>query len=71
MSKTGINTEILSGLSVEKLREKIISLKKELFNLRFQKTLGELKDTSAFSKVRKNIARVKTELIKRKNGESK
>ena len=71
MSKTEINTELLSGLSIEKLREKIVSLKKELFNLRFQKTLGELTDTSAFSKVRKNIARVKTELMKRKNGESK
>lgn len=71
MSKTEINTGLLSGLSVEKLREKIVSLKKELFNLRFQKTLGELTDTSAFSKVRKNIARVKTELMKRKNGESK
>ena len=71
MSKTEINTELLSGLSIEKLREKIVSLKKELFNLRFQKTLGELTDTSAFLKVRKNIARVKTELTKRKNGESK
>ncbi|RTK93120.1 MAG: 50S ribosomal protein L29 [Rickettsiales bacterium] len=71
MSKTEINTGLLSGLSVEKLREKIVSLKKELFNLRFQKTLGELTDTSAFSKVRKNIARVKTELMKRKSGESK
>ena len=71
MSKTKINTELLLVLSVEKLREQIISLKKDLFNLRFQKTLGELKDNSAFSKVRKDIARVKTRLTKRKIGESK
>jgi len=59
--------ELLSGLSVDKLNEKMIFLKKELFNLRFQKTLGELTDTSAFSKVRKNVARVKTELSLKKN----
>lgn len=71
MSKTKNNTEILSDLSVEKLREKIVFLKKELFNLRFQKTLGELTNTSRFSNVRKDIARINTELTKRKIGESK
>lgn len=42
------------------------SMKKELFNLRFQKTLGELSNSSAFSKLKKNIARVETELTRRK-----
>ena len=67
-SKSEFTSEALAGLSVEKLVEKYAFLKKELFNLRFQKTLGELTNTSRFAKVRKNIARVNTELNKRKTG---
>ncbi|MFK7973355.1 MAG: 50S ribosomal protein L29 [Rickettsiaceae bacterium] len=71
MSKIKIKSEEVSGLSVAKLKEKVVLLKKELFNLRFQKTLGELKNTSTFLRVRRDIARVKTELTKRKTEESK
>lgn len=51
--------------SVSALHEHLVLLKKELFNLRFQKVLGELKNTSRFSVVRKNIARIKTALSKK------
>ncbi|MGC0371822.1 MAG: hypothetical protein DGJ47_000523 [Rickettsiaceae bacterium] len=68
MSKTK-KKDVLSDLSIDKLKEKIVSLKKELFNLRFQKTLGELSNTSRFSEVRKNIARAKTELSLRKKSQ--
>ncbi len=71
MSDKEFTSKALSGLSVEKLREKVVFLKKELFNLRFQKTLGELTNTTRFSRVRKDIARVNTELTKRKGGGSK
>lgn len=67
-NKSELTSESLAGLSVEKLVEKSAFLKKELFNLRFQKTLGELTNTSRFAKVRKDIARVNTELTKRKAG---
>jgi large subunit ribosomal protein L29 len=67
-SKSEFASEALAGLSVEKLIEKSSFLKKELFNLRFQKTLGELTNTSRFAKVRKDIARVNTELNKRRAG---
>ena len=66
MSKSEVTSKILSEMSVEKLGEKFAFLKKELFNLRFQKTLGELANTSRFAKVRKDIARVNTELTKRR-----
>lgn len=59
--------EVLSALSIEKLRESIDLLKKELFNLRFQDKLGELTNSSRFTVVRRNIARVNTELSRRKN----
>jgi len=45
-----------------KTRDELITLKqnfaKELMNLRFQKTSGELKNTSRFSEVRKSVARI-------------
>ena len=71
MSDKEFTSKALAGLSIEKLREKVVFLKKELFNLRFQKTLGELTNTTRFSKARKDIARVNTELTKRKAGGSK
>ncbi len=37
----------------------------ELFNLRFQKTSGQLSNTARFSEVRKDIARIKTVLRER------
>lgn len=66
MSKSEFTSKTLSEISAEKLNEKFVLLKKELFNLRFQKTLGELTNTSRFTKVRRDVARVKTELSKRR-----
>ncbi len=45
------NTEILKNLE---------NFKKDLFNLRFQKNNGQLKNPSKFRETRKNIARLKT-----------
>ena len=66
MSKTEYSAKKVSELSAEKLKESLILLKKELFNLRFQLTLGELANTSRFREVRKDVARINTELSKRK-----
>ncbi|HJD56424.1 MAG TPA: 50S ribosomal protein L29 [Rickettsia endosymbiont of Pyrocoelia pectoralis] len=62
--KTKLPTE-----TIEELYKNFKLLKKELFNLRFQQTLGELKNTSRFLLVKKSIARIKTELTKRSNSE--
>lgn len=51
-----------SDLSREELNEKINELKKELFNLRFQKALNSLQDTSSIVKTKRDIARAKTAL---------
>lgn len=64
--KSDFSSDVLSGLAIDKLNEAVLFLKKELFNLRFQSTLGELTNTSRFAKVRKDIARVKTELSRRR-----
>ncbi|MDC0864436.1 50S ribosomal protein L29 [Rickettsiaceae bacterium] len=71
MSKSEIKSKDLAALSIAQLIKDFALLKKELFNLRFQKTLGELANTSRFAKVRKDIARIKTELTRRKRLEQK
>lgn len=49
-------------MTVEELNAEVLKLKQELFNLTFQNSVGQLKDTSSIRTVRKNIARVKTVL---------
>ena len=66
MSNSEFTSKALAEISAEKLTEKFALLKKELFNLRFQKTIGELTNISRFAKVRKDVARVKTEITKRR-----
>lgn len=51
--------------SDDELQDQIRSLKKEAFNLRFQKASGQLENTARQRQVRRDIARVKTVLGER------
>ena len=44
----------------DQLRDQLASLKKEAFNLRFQKATGQLENTARMQVVRRDAARVKT-----------
>jgi large subunit ribosomal protein L29 len=44
----------------DQLRDQLASLKKEAFNLRFQKATGQLENTARMQAVRRDAARVKT-----------
>jgi large subunit ribosomal protein L29 len=46
--------------SVDELTDELGRLKKEQFNLRFQKATGQLEKTARIRQVRRDIARVKT-----------
>jgi large subunit ribosomal protein L29 len=50
------------GMTPDQLSEQLINLKKEQFNLRFQRATGQLEKTHRVDEVRKDIARVKTVL---------
>lgn len=52
----------LKDLTKEELGEKLKDLGQEIFNLRFQKATQQLANTSAISKSKKDLARVKTVL---------
>ncbi len=60
-------SEQFKGKSVEELQGTVADLKKELFNLRFQKASGELTSTSRFRAARREIARILTHIRQTKN----
>ena len=49
-------------MPVDELNEKLVDLKEELFNLRFQLAANQLENTARIKAVKKDIARVKTAL---------
>lgn len=51
--------------SPDQLNEELVSLKKEQFNLRFQKATGQLEKTARVKEVRRDIARIKTILAEK------
>jgi large subunit ribosomal protein L29 len=54
------------GMTPDQLAEELLNLKKEQFNLRFQKATGQLEKTHRVNEVRKDIARIKTTLREKK-----
>jgi len=59
--------EQFKGKTAEELQGTVADLKKELFNLRFQKAAGELNNMSRFRQARREIARILTHLRTLKN----
>ena len=58
------------GMTADQLNDELLKLKKEQFNLRFQKATGQLEKSSRITEVRKDIARVKT-IARQKAAEAK
>jgi large subunit ribosomal protein L29 len=50
----------IKAMSPDQLQDELLNLKKEQFNLRFQRATGQLENTSRVREVRKDIARVRT-----------
>ena len=62
---SGLKTEDLRGRTVDELNDQLVALKKEQFNLRFQKASGQLENTARVRTVRRDIARIMTVLGQR------
>ena len=56
----------LRQLNEEELQAKLHDAKEELFNLRIQRTLGNLQNPARFKQLRKDIARILTVFNERK-----
>lgn len=59
------NVAELRRMSDTELQKQLDDLYQELFNLRFQKASGQVKDMNRFTVVRRQIARIKTLLRER------
>jgi large subunit ribosomal protein L29 len=53
----------------DQLDEQLGKLKKEQFNLRFQRASGQLENTARVREVRRDIARIKTVQTEKRNGQ--
>ena len=55
-----MNANELREKTPDQLREELVNLKKEAFNLRFQQATGQMENTARMREVRRGAARVKT-----------
>ena len=60
-----MKAEDLRQKTEDELKDQLLDLKKEQFNLRFQSASGQLENTARVREVRRDIARVKTTLGER------
>lgn len=47
-------------MTVDQVKDEILKLKKEQFNLRFQRATGQVENTARIRQIRRDIARLKT-----------
>jgi large subunit ribosomal protein L29 len=59
------------ALTVDQIDDEVLKLKKEQFNLRFQRATGQLENTSRVREVRRDIARLKTVAKNKRSGAPK
>jgi len=57
-----MKAEELRGKTKDQLDDQLIDLRKEQFNLRFQRASGQLENTARMRQIRRDIARIKTVL---------
>ncbi len=66
MAKSRTTIDDFRGKSADELGEELTKLKKEQFNLRFQRANGQLENTGRVRIVRKAIARIQTILTEQR-----
>ena len=57
-----MNMSEVNEISADDLQAKVVELSQELFNLRLQKSISQLQDTSKLNRVKKDRARVLTRI---------
>lgn len=61
-----VKTKDLRAMSLDELEVKLVSNKKEQFNLRVQQATGQLTNTSAIRSIRRENAKINTLIAERK-----
>ncbi|SIO29049.1 50S ribosomal protein L29 [Vannielia litorea] len=65
-----MNAQELRDKTPDQLRDALVDLKKEAFNLRFQQAGGNIENTARMRQVRRDVARVKTILNEKAKAEA-
>lgn len=66
-----LKVEDIRRMSADQMDDEILKLKKERFNLRFQRATGQLENTSRMREARRDIARIKTIARQKRQADSK
>jgi large subunit ribosomal protein L29 len=66
-----LKVEDIRRMTADQMDDEILKLKKERFNLRFQRATGQLENTSRLREARRDIARIKTIARQKKLAEGK
>jgi large subunit ribosomal protein L29 len=65
-----MKTADVRAMTLDQLEDEVLKLKKEAFNLRFQRATGQLENTARVRHVRRDIARMKTIAAHKRSGGS-
>jgi large subunit ribosomal protein L29 len=63
-----LKTEDLRAMTPDQLDDELLKLKKEQFNLRFQRATGQLENTARVRVIRRDVARLKTIAAQKRAG---
>jgi large subunit ribosomal protein L29 len=71
MRESAMKAGDVRAMSPDQLEDKLAELKKEQFNLRFQRATGQLENTARVRIVRRDIARIETIAREKRAAEAK
>ncbi len=71
MAMAELKVEDVRRMSDDEMDAEVLKLKKERFNLRFQRATGQLENTARIREARRDIARVKTIARQKRAAQSK
>jgi large subunit ribosomal protein L29 len=66
-----LKAEDIRRMTADQMDDEVLKLKKERFNLRFQRATGQLENTSRMGEARRDIARIKTIARQKRQADSK
>jgi large subunit ribosomal protein L29 len=61
----------IRAMTIDQIDDEVLKLKKEHFNLRFQRATGQLENTARVREVRRDIARLKSIAQQKRQGPAK
>jgi large subunit ribosomal protein L29 len=70
-AKVSSRTDDLRGKSADELNDQMTQMKKEQFNLRFQRANGQVENTGRIRTLRRSIARIQTVLTEQRAAQTK